>query len=88
MYSKKLYNFQPVDIKLLRSIFDIYLEYDGIEVESEYGECSNIEAGEICQLMYSFGFHVGYFNESGSGTTLYSVFGDGKFIENYDFVFI
>jgi hypothetical protein len=29
MYSKKLNYFQPVDIKLLRSIDDICKEYDG-----------------------------------------------------------
>jgi hypothetical protein len=89
MYSKKLNYFQPVDIKLLRSVDDICKEYDGVGIEPEYMDDSNIESGEICQLnKYPNGsYSVGYFNERGNGTGYYTS-GNRQFVENYDFVFI
>ena len=90
MYSKKLNYFQPVDIKLLRSIDEICKEYDGVGIEPDYMDDSNIESGEICQLnKYPDGsYSVGYFNERGNGTGYYTIRGNRKFVENYDFVFI
>lgn len=90
MYSKKLNNFQPVNIKLLRSIDDIYKEYDGVGIDTDYMDDSNIESDEICQLNKypDSTYSVGYFDERGSGTDYYTIRDNRKFVENYDFVFI
>jgi DNA modification methylase len=81
---------QPVDVKLLRSIDEICKEYDGVGIEPDYMDDSNIESVEICQLnKYPDGsYSVGYFNERGNGTGYYTIRGNRKFVENYDFVFI
>lgn len=89
MYSKNITNFQPIDIKLLRSIDDIIKDYTGKGMESEYLEDSNIESGEICQLIKNPNtYHVGYFNKRGNGTSYYTVINNYKFIEGIDFIFI
>jgi hypothetical protein len=88
MYSKIIKNFEPVDIKLLRSITDIYQQYDGEGIDQEYMYDSNIEKGEICQLSKTPAqYHLGYFNKSGSGKSYYS-FNNIKLLkENVDFIF-
>ena len=88
MYTQKLSNFKPVKIKLLRDLNSILIEYDG-EGLGEYIE-ENVESGEVVQLNKypDETYAVGYFNDSGSGSGIYTIRGNRKFVENYDFIFI
>lgn len=88
IYSRKLNFFEPVNIKLLRDLDSILTEYDG-EGLGEYIE-DNVEAGDIVQLNKypDKSYAVGYFNNRGNGTGIYTIRDNRKFIENYDFIFI
>ena len=88
MYSKTIKNFETVNIKLLKSIDDICKEYDGVGVEPQFLEDSNIESGKICQLNKNpHCYHVGYFNSRGSGKSYYTVINNREFLEGVDFIF-
>jgi hypothetical protein len=88
MYSKVIKDFEAVNIKLLRSIDDICKDYDGIGIEPNFLEDSNIESGEICQLTKTPNcYHVGYFNNRGSGKSYYAIINNRKFVEDVDFIF-
>jgi len=88
MYSKKLDIFKSYDIKLLRSLDEIWEDYTGEGIGSEYCD-SNIESGEVCQMNRTpVQYHVGKFNERGCGTSYYTVSEKMKFVEGVDFEFI
>lgn len=91
MYSKTLKNFETCNIKLLRSINDIFVAYGGVSVAIDFDmlDKCNIEKGEICQLSKMFmTYRVGYFNSRGSGSCYYSTTDKYKFVEGVDFVFV
>jgi len=90
IYSKDIGFFKPVDIKLLRSIDEMEKDYTGEGIDDEYYEDSNIEAGEICQLIQTPDgrYSVGRYNSRGNGSTFYMVVGNRKFIEGVDFEFV
>jgi len=89
MYSKNIENFKSYDIKLLRSMDDIWEDYTGEGLGNEYMYDCNIEQGEVCQLTKTpTNYSVGNFNKSGCGTSYYSIDKERKFIEGVDFEFV
>jgi hypothetical protein len=89
MYSKKIDIFKSYDIRLLRSLDDIYDDYTGDGIDSGYMSDCNIESDEVCQITRTPDqYRVGMFNENGCGTSYYSIDEDRKFIEGVDFEFI
>jgi len=89
-YSKNIGWFKPANIKLLRSINDIQKEYSGEDIDAEYFEDSNLDAGSICQLLQTpdGAYSVGIYNSGGSGTSYYTIRGNKKLIEDKDFIFV
>lgn len=90
IYSKDIGFFKPADIKLLRSIDEMEKDYTGHGIDDEYYEDSNIEVGDICQLIQTPDgrYSVGRYGIRGSGTSFYSVVGNRKLIEGVDFEFV
>lgn len=90
MYSKEIKIFKPVDIKLLKSIDEIFQTYYNVGIKTEDMEDSNIERGEICQICRnpSDDYYVGFFNKSGSGKCYYTILNKSEFIEGIDFIFV
>lgn len=86
-YSRELPIFRSVQIRLLRELSDISLEYRGESID-DMG--SNLLQGEVVQMSATpDSIHIGLFNERGNGTSFYIVNKDGSdFIEGKDFEFV